>query len=93
MTAELSTPLFSRLDRNPIDVLMPKPISCSAVLFVRSDCASLSIGTPVFCPALFNMSRTSAASSASSPKAAIAACTLSMDELTSVPFNSANLIN
>ena len=56
------------------------------------DCASLSIGTLVSCPALLSMSRTSPASSASRPKAAIAACTLSIEFDTSVPLRSANFI-
>ena len=93
MTVELSTPLFSRFARNPVAELMLKPISWSAVPFVSSDDASLSSGTPVSCPALLSMSKTSPASSASRPNAAIAACTVSMEFDTSVPFRSANFIN
>ena len=93
MTAELSTPLFSRFARKPVAVLIPKPISCRAVEFVSNDCDSLSRGTPVSCPALLRMSRTSAALSVSTPNAAIAACTLSIELDTSVPFSSANLMN
>ena len=93
ITAELSTPLFSRLARNPTDVLMPNPISCSAVLFESRDCVNLSSGTPVSCPALFRMSSTSPALSVSTPNAAMAACTESIELDTSVPFRSANLMN
>ena len=89
----VSMPDFSKLARNPVAVLIPKPISCRAGPLLKSDCVSLSNGTPVSCAALFKMSSTSPALSVSTLNAAIAACTESMLEGTSVPFNSANFRN
>ena len=93
ITADESTPALLNPPRNPIDELMPKPISCRATPFVVSADASSSTDTPVFCDSFVRMSITSTASSASSPYIAIADCTLSIEEETSVSFNSANLIN
>ena len=72
---------------------MEKPISSSAVLLVFSMSDSLSTDMPVSWPALLNRSRTSPASFVSTPHAAMADCTESIDEDTSVPFSCANCTN
>ena len=93
ITALVSTPDVSHCPKNVAASAADIPNSFRAAAFDTIDDANVSIEIPVSCPTLFIVSRSAPASSALKLNASITFCVLSMDELTSVPFSSANLIN
>ena len=92
MTTDVSMPDFSRFPSRTAESAALRFSSRSAEPFVTRLSASFVTLMPVSCPTLLSMSRTAPASFVSRPKADIIFCTLSIEELTSVPFSSANLM-